>query len=363
GDYGLQDQQAALRWVQRNVARFGGDPHNVTIFGESAGGASVCDQVASPTANGLFQQGISVSGFYNYTVNTIWWPADCKSKLLTEDQAQRLGASFAAKVGCGSAADVAACLRAVPASTLAEDGGQAEDPFAGGAIGPIVNGTTLPMPAAQAFKLGRVNKVQLMIGVGRDEFNGGVYSNALNTVVANTPGQYQQLVEQQFGSLAPTMMRLYPIQRYPSPSPFIAYRTIMADAFSVCPALASDAQVSRFIPVYAYEDDDSDSPDPGSTQALAAYHSAVNRLVHDDPASLDPNQAALQNQVLAEWTGYARDGQPTVAGTPQWTTYTEHSPLVMSLQAGGDSLLVPASTLLAQHNCGFWESVTKTGLG
>jgi len=98
GDYGLQDQQAALRWVRQNIAAFGGNPHNVTIFGESAGGASVCDQVASPRARGLFRRGISISGFYNFNVNTIWWPADCKSKLLTEAQAQKLGAAFAAAV-------------------------------------------------------------------------------------------------------------------------------------------------------------------------------------------------------------------------------------------------------------------------
>ena len=91
GDYGLQDQQAGLRWVKRNIARFGGNRHNVTIFGESAGGASVCDQVASPTAKGLFEKGISISGFYNFNVNTIWWPADCKSKLLTEGAGSEVG--------------------------------------------------------------------------------------------------------------------------------------------------------------------------------------------------------------------------------------------------------------------------------
>jgi para-nitrobenzyl esterase len=62
GDYGLQDQQAALAWVQENVGSFGGDPDNVTIFGESAGGSSVCDQIASPTAAGLFHKAISTSG-------------------------------------------------------------------------------------------------------------------------------------------------------------------------------------------------------------------------------------------------------------------------------------------------------------
>jgi para-nitrobenzyl esterase len=359
GDYGLQDQQAGLRWVKRNIARFGGNPRNVTIFGESAGGASVCDQVASPTAKGLFEKGISISGFYNFDANTIWWPADCKSKLLTEAQAQRLGAAFAAKVGCGQARNVAACLRAVPVGTLLAKGGQFVKPFAGGVIGPIVNGTTLTMPAGKAFKLGRVNRVKLMIGVGRDEFNGGVYTNLVRTVVANTPGQYRRLVREQFRSRAAAVMRLYPLNRFPSPAPFIAYRTIMADAFSVCPALASDAALSKHIPVYAYEDDNSDNP-AGDTQPLGALHSGINRLVHDPPGSLDPNQLALQNQVLREWTGFAGVGRPTVPHTPLWSLYTAPGQPVMSYLPAGDSTLVPTSTLTAEHHCGFWDAVNRT---
>lgn len=375
GDYGLQDQQAALRWVKGNIARFGGDPGNVTIFGESAGGASVCDQVASPTAKGLFQRGISVSGFYNYNVNTIWWPADCKSKLRTERQAQQMGARFAAKVGCGQAAHVAACLRAVPVDTLLEKAGQIEQPDAGGAIGPIVNGTTLPMSAADAFRRGRVNKVRLMIGVGRDEFNGGIYTNTGRTVVADTAAQYRTLVRQQFGSRARAVMRRYALQRFPSPAPFIAYRTIMADAFSVCPAVASDDQLSRHIPVFAYEDDDADSPSPvgqslpvaGSpappeepaTQPLGAFHSGINHLAHDPATALDPNQAALQDQVLAEWTGFALTGNPTRPHTPRWTRYTRAHPELMSYRPSGDSTLTPAATIRREHHCGFWERIDR----
>jgi para-nitrobenzyl esterase len=359
GDFGLQDQQAALRWVKDNIAAFGGDPGNVTIFGESAGGASVCDQIASPAANGLFQRGISISGYYNFDVNTIWWPADCKSRLPTEAQAQQLGAQFAAKVGCATAADVAACLRAVPGDTLVEDGGQFLDPNGGGVIGPIVNGTTLPMSASQAFELGRVNHVKVMIGVGRDEFNGGIYANYPgHTIVADTTAQYEQLVRQQFGALAPAVLGLYPVLRYPAPSPFIAYRTVMADAFSVCPSLESYAELGRNIPVYAYEDDDADSP--GETLPLGANHSAINRLVHDSPGSLDANQLALQTQVLAQWTGFARTGTPTAPGTPSWTPYAAPGYPVMSLQAGGDSVLVAASQIAAQHNCQFWDTVNRT---
>jgi len=73
------------------------------------------------------------------------------------------------------------------------------------------------------------------------------------------------------------------------------------------------------------------------TQPLGAYHSAINRLVHDSPASLDVNQRALQSQVLSEWTGFAGTGQPTASYTPLWPPYTTRNQLVMSLQPGGDS--------------------------
>jgi para-nitrobenzyl esterase len=102
GDYGLMDQQAALRWVQRNIAGFGGNPHDVTIFGESAGGLSVLSQVASPQAKGLFERAIAESGSYNLTQTTL-----------------ASAEAFAVKAGC--AGQTAACLRSLPVSTILAD--------------------------------------------------------------------------------------------------------------------------------------------------------------------------------------------------------------------------------------------------
>jgi para-nitrobenzyl esterase len=370
GDYGLQDQQAALRWVQRNIARFGGDPQNVTIFGQSAGGASVCANVASPTAKGLFQRGISESGLYNSALgpNAVWEAADCKSQLPTHAQAQQAGAAFAAKVGCGTAADVVACLRAVPVPTLIANAGQLLAPTAGGTIAPTINGTTLPMSPGKAFATGHLDKVGLTIGVDRDEINGGASTSA---PVANTPAQYRALVKQKYGPLAPAVFALYPLSRFPTPSPYIAYRTIVADADSVCPALVADQRLAKHIPTYAYENDDADSP-PGPfssgpfsfldpTKPNGSYHIAeVPFLFPNSTSTLDANQAALAAQVTAEWTGYARTGNPTVAGTPRWTRYNKTNPDVMSLVEAGDSALDPTDTLDLQHNCGFWDAVTPT---
>src|ERR1700690_406621 len=97
------DQQAALRWVQRNIVSFGGDPRNVTIFGESAGGLSTLSQVASPQAKGLFEKAIVECGSYNLTLASL-------------ARAERAGKGFAPAAGCAS--QPAACLRSLPVSTI-----------------------------------------------------------------------------------------------------------------------------------------------------------------------------------------------------------------------------------------------------
>ncbi|GII62897.1 carboxylic ester hydrolase [Sphaerisporangium krabiense] len=349
GNYALSDQQEALRWVRRNIARFGGDPRNVTIFGASAGGSSVCAHTASPLAAGLFQKGIVQSGEYNSLRggDTTWQIQDCKSALPTQAEAQAQGARFATALKCEQSADVAACLRALPVKTLLDQSSDGLAPDRG-TLAPIVDGRILTMSPAEAFVKGKVNRVALMHGVGRDE---------VQLAPATTPEQYEALVKQQYGSLAPEVFARYPLNRYPEPAPFIAYRTIVADSNSVCPALLNDERLSRWIPVFAFQVDNADAPPLfflDQTKPNGAYHVSEVPFLYGPPRSdVSANQRTFGTQIVAQWTGFARTGNPTVDGTPLWPRYTHGDPAVMSLVPAGDS--VATREIARQHNCAFWN--------
>ncbi|MFI0374008.1 carboxylesterase/lipase family protein [Actinomadura sp. 1N219] len=353
GNYAFQDQQAALRWVQKNITKFGGDPGNVTIFGASAGGSSVCANAVSPTAKGLFHKGIAQSGEYNSllgTTNTSWQPQDCKSELPTADEAHRINERFAAAVGCGDAADTAACLRQVPVKTLLDKSGNGMGPDQG-TIAPVVDGKTLTMSMGKALATGRINDVTLMHGVDRDE---------TQLASANSPADYQRMVREQYGRYAPQVFARYPLDRFPDPSAFIAYRTIVADSNSVCPSLLNHRRMSRYINVYAYQSDNADAP-PASfldqTKPNGAFHVLLNQFLSPRAgAQLTPNQQAFGAQITAQWTGFARTGSPTVKGAPLWPRFTRHNPDVMSLAPAGDSELT--REIARQHHCDFWDKLT-----
>ncbi len=340
GDYGLQDQQAALRWVQRNIASFGGNPHNVTIFGESAGGLSTLSQVASPQARGLFERAIVESGSYNLTQASL-------------SGAEAAGAAFAAKAGCAS--QTAACLRSLPVSTIL-----ANETAAG--YTPNINSEVLPETLKTAFATGNFNRVPIINGTNRDEWRLFV---ALSELEGNpvTVSNYQSMISSTLGvspAAAAVVAAKYPLSAFPSPS--IALGAVGTDAIFACPALTIDMSVSRFVPTFAYEFNDENAPEnflPPVSFPYGAPHASEIQYLMGLPTAAFPGTLSAQQQQLATimkeyWTNFAKRGFPTSFGTSFWSLFNNLTQKMQSLAPPAPQ----AETDFANtHNCAFWTAL------
>lgn len=355
GNFGLQDQQAALRWVRRNAAAFGGDANNITLFGESAGALSTCAQLTSPSAAGLFHRAVVQSGscMMDWPDNALVPGVPAGSPWTPRSEVEASGSSVAAGLGCADPATAAACLRRVPVSDLLTAGQTAR-------LGPAFDTPILPVSPARALSEGRFHQVPVISGTTRDE------SRLFVPLLSDTPippERYRQLLDEAFGDQAERVAVSYPLSAYDSAG--LAWAAVTTDRVWACPTLAGDRLLAKRVPTYGYEFADRQAPaifPLASDLPLGAYHGSELAYLFDlvdVDASLAADQQRLSDQMIRYWARFAATGDPNGPGLPHWPRLEGTGPAesrVQSLAAGADG--IRTIDLAAEHHCDFWPNLS-----
>ena len=357
GNYGFEDQQAALRWVKDNIGNFGGDPGNVTLFGESAGGYSVCTHLLAPGSSGLFQKAISQSGWCSaYTAETI-------------DTAYGQGQVFATLLGCSLDGQVVDCLRQKTAAELSTAGESAlpepggiyfQGPFRTDSNGvaqvppvwrPVIDADIVPA-AAGSVPPGTAT-IPLLLGTNSDEGSIFLTPTPLNGVPVANATEYQQALERRFGtSVGAEVLAAYPVSAFASAN--AALNAVTTDGLFACPArrtARAQAAAGGDVYLYAFEH----PPEEPVYTGLGVFHIAEASFVFgvdDGFVTLQPDERPLVETMQGYWTRFAATGDPNGGSAVPWPRYAATDDPSIAL-----NLTTAARTGYKMATCDFWDAL------